>query len=249
MLVEGDVEFISAAELSKLTDAIDMAANAYRRDGGLSGLATGFADLDQRMGGLQASDLIIIAGRPAMGKTSFALNLAYNAARTHQMPVGLFSLIFLPPERLAEALSLQLSLNDQPIADASFTWQRPDAQALSALFGAEQAQGGLGVALELRLRHARLLEVELVEELAFEQLAHGRHRLHRRARRERHGKRADGSDLLWMVERRAPGCGRAPVVTEDHGRFVTDFGGAIQWRSISDGVEEILEMGLVNRFV
>lgn len=54
-------------------------------------------------------------------------------------PVGLFSLIFLPPERLAEALSLQLSLNDQPIGDASFTWHRPDAQALSALFGAEQA--------------------------------------------------------------------------------------------------------------
>jgi replicative DNA helicase len=47
-----------------LTDAIDMAANAYRRDGGLSGLATGFTDLDHRMGGLQPSDLIIVAGRP-----------------------------------------------------------------------------------------------------------------------------------------------------------------------------------------
>src|SRR3990170_1453749 len=49
-----------------LTDAIDMAANAYRRDGGLSGLATGFTDLDHRMGGLQPSDLIIVAGRPSM---------------------------------------------------------------------------------------------------------------------------------------------------------------------------------------
>ena len=51
-----------------LTDAIDMAANAYRRDGGLSGLATGFTDLDGKMGGLQPSDLIIVAGRPVHGQ-------------------------------------------------------------------------------------------------------------------------------------------------------------------------------------
>ncbi|MGZ5849579.1 MAG: replicative DNA helicase [Methyloceanibacter sp.] len=67
-----------------LTDAIDMAANAYRRDGGLSGLATGFADLDHRMGGLQPSDLIIVAGRPSMGKTALATNIAYHVARNHR---------------------------------------------------------------------------------------------------------------------------------------------------------------------
>ena len=66
-----------------LTDAIDMAANAYRRDGGLSGIATGFADLDQRMGGLQASDLVIIAGRPSMGKTALATNIAYHVAKAN----------------------------------------------------------------------------------------------------------------------------------------------------------------------
>ena len=68
---------------SALTDAIDMAANAYRRDGGLSGLATGFTDLDQRMGGLQPSDLIIIAGRPSMGKTALATNIAYHVAKAY----------------------------------------------------------------------------------------------------------------------------------------------------------------------
>jgi replicative DNA helicase len=67
-----------------LTDAIDMAANAYRRDGGLSGLATGFTDLDQRMGGLQPSDLIIVAGRPSMGKTALATNIAYHVAQTYR---------------------------------------------------------------------------------------------------------------------------------------------------------------------
>ena len=64
-----------------LTTAVDMAARAYQRDGKLSGLATGLHDLDAKMGGLQPSDLIIVAGRPGMGKTAFATNIAYNVAR------------------------------------------------------------------------------------------------------------------------------------------------------------------------
>jgi replicative DNA helicase len=63
-----------------LTAAVDMAARAYQRDGRLSGLATGLKDLDAKMGGLQPSDLIIVAGRPGMGKTSLATNIAYNIA-------------------------------------------------------------------------------------------------------------------------------------------------------------------------
>src|SRR5436190_24027420 len=64
-----------------LTTAVDMAARAYQREGRLSGLATGLIDLDAKMGGLQASDLIIVAGRPGMGKTALATNIAYNIAR------------------------------------------------------------------------------------------------------------------------------------------------------------------------
>jgi len=64
-----------------LTTAVDMAARAYQRDGSLSGLATGLTDLDSRMGGLQPSDLIILAGRPGMGKTALATNIAYNVAK------------------------------------------------------------------------------------------------------------------------------------------------------------------------
>jgi replicative DNA helicase len=63
--------------------AIDMAAAAYQRDGHLSGVATGLRDLDNRMGGLQPSDLIIIAGRPGMGKTSLATNIAFNIAECY----------------------------------------------------------------------------------------------------------------------------------------------------------------------
>jgi replicative DNA helicase len=64
-----------------LTTAVDMAAHAYQRDGKLSGLATGLKDLDRMMGGLQQSDLVILAGRPGIGKTSLATNIAYNVAR------------------------------------------------------------------------------------------------------------------------------------------------------------------------
>ena len=64
-----------------LTTAVDMAARAYQREGKLSGLATGLKDLDAKMGGLQPSDLIIVAGRPGMGKTALATNIAYNVAR------------------------------------------------------------------------------------------------------------------------------------------------------------------------
>ena len=64
--------------------AVDMAAKAYERDGHLSGIATGLADLDHKLGGLQASDLVIIAGRPGMGKTALATNIAFNIARAYR---------------------------------------------------------------------------------------------------------------------------------------------------------------------
>jgi len=67
-----------------LTVAVDMAAAAFQRDGRLSGIATGLRDLDNRMGGLQHSDLIILAGRPGMGKTALATNIAYNVARAYR---------------------------------------------------------------------------------------------------------------------------------------------------------------------
>jgi replicative DNA helicase len=64
-----------------LTTALEMAAHAYQRDGKLSGVATGLRDLDRMMGGLQRSDLVILAGRPGMGKTALATNIAYNIAK------------------------------------------------------------------------------------------------------------------------------------------------------------------------
>jgi replicative DNA helicase len=67
-----------------LTTAVDMAAKAFERDGGLSGISTGLSDLDRMLGGLQKSDLVIVAGRPGMGKTALATNIAFNIAKAYE---------------------------------------------------------------------------------------------------------------------------------------------------------------------
>jgi len=67
-----------------LLKSIDMRTAAFERDGGLSGMSTGLTDLDRQLGGLHRSDLIILAGRPSMGKTSLATNIAFNVAKAYK---------------------------------------------------------------------------------------------------------------------------------------------------------------------
>ena len=75
-----------------LIDAFDRLEELYNNKGDISGIPTGFVDLDYKLSGLQNSDLILIAARPAMGKTSFALNIAQNIAIKRNVPVAIFSL-------------------------------------------------------------------------------------------------------------------------------------------------------------
>ncbi len=70
--------------LKAVTDAVNVANAAYQRGGGLAGISTGLVDLDKKMGGLHESDLIILAGRPSMGKTSLATNIAFNVAKAYK---------------------------------------------------------------------------------------------------------------------------------------------------------------------
>lgn len=77
---------------SVLAGAFERIDELHKKQGGLRGTPTGFTDLDELLAGLQKSDLIILAARPAVGKTSFALDLARNAAVKGKTPVGLFSL-------------------------------------------------------------------------------------------------------------------------------------------------------------
>jgi len=67
-----------------LAESVESAAAAYERDGGLSGISSGLKSLDEKLGGMHPSDLIILAGRPSMGKTALATNIAFDVARNYQ---------------------------------------------------------------------------------------------------------------------------------------------------------------------
>jgi replicative DNA helicase len=70
--------------LKAVTEAVNSANAAYQRGGGLAGISTGLVDLDRKLGGLHPSDLLILAGRPSMGKTSLATNIAFNIAKAYR---------------------------------------------------------------------------------------------------------------------------------------------------------------------
>jgi replicative DNA helicase len=93
-----------AALLTKTVDRIDQ---LYRTQGSVTGVPTGFTDLDERTSGLQPADLVIIAGRPSMGKTALAMNIAENAAVGHKLPVAIFSME-MPGTQLAMRMMASL---------------------------------------------------------------------------------------------------------------------------------------------
>jgi replicative DNA helicase len=81
---QGKVDRGFQSFLRAVSDAVNIANAAYLRDGGLAGISTGLVDLDKKLGGLHPSDLLILAGRPSMGKTSLATNIAYNIAKAYR---------------------------------------------------------------------------------------------------------------------------------------------------------------------
>jgi replicative DNA helicase len=91
-----------------MKQTIEMASAAYKNDGGIVGVPTGLRDLDDKLGGLHQSDLIIIAGRPSMGKTSLATNIAFNAAQKLQESGKKSSIAFFSLEMSSEQLSTRI---------------------------------------------------------------------------------------------------------------------------------------------
>jgi replicative DNA helicase len=87
---------------------IDMASSAYKNEEGIVGVPTGLRDLDDRLGGLHKSDLVIIAGRPAMGKTALATNIAFNAATNIQKTNRKSCIAFFSLEMSSEQLSTRI---------------------------------------------------------------------------------------------------------------------------------------------
>jgi len=93
-------------EAVKMT--IEMASSAYKNDEGIVGVPTGLTDLDDRLGGLHKSDLLIIAGRPSMGKTALATNIAFNAAKKIQEDGRKSTVAFFSLEMSSEQLSTRI---------------------------------------------------------------------------------------------------------------------------------------------
>ena len=87
---------------------IEMATNAYKNEEGIVGVPTGLTDIDDRLGGLHKSDLIIIAGRPSMGKTALATNIAFNAASKLQESGKKSTVAFFSLEMSSEQLSTRI---------------------------------------------------------------------------------------------------------------------------------------------
>ena len=98
--------FIKFDNALKLT--IEMASNAYKNEDGIVGVPTGLKAIDEKLGGLHKSDLVIIAGRPSMGKTALATNIAFNAAKKMQDDGKKSSVVFFSLEMSSEQLSTRI---------------------------------------------------------------------------------------------------------------------------------------------
>ena len=95
-----------------LQGALERIEELFQSGGDITGLSTGFIDLDRMTSGLQDSDLVIVAGRPSMGKTSFAMNLVENAATHTEQPILVFSME-MPAEQLVIRMMSSLGRIDQ----------------------------------------------------------------------------------------------------------------------------------------
>lgn len=104
---QGETAKAVATFSDALEGALEQAEAAFNRDGGLSGIPTGLVDLDQKLGGLHPSDLLILAGRPSIGKTALALNITVNAARAGARVF--FSSLEMSKEQLASRAIAELS--------------------------------------------------------------------------------------------------------------------------------------------
>ena len=166
--------------------AVDMANAAYMRDGGLSGIATGFRDLDRRMGGLQPSDLVIVAGRPGMGKSSLATNIAFHIANAYEPApqsdgtfkaasggvVGLFSLEMSSEQLATRIISEQTEIPSSKIrrgeiSEADFDKLVACAQMMQKLPLFIDQTGGISIAQlaarARRLKRQRGLDVIVID--------------------------------------------------------------------------------------
>ena len=135
---------------TSLIDAIESAESAYKRDGQLSGIPTGFADLDQLLGGLHKTDLIILAGRPSMGKTALATNMAFKMVNSKSIDdekrkniVGFFSL-----EMSSEQLATRVLAEDTSISSEKIRRGQLNSNSMQKIIKSSQTLGDLALYID-----------------------------------------------------------------------------------------------------
>ncbi|WP_428671578.1 replicative DNA helicase [Roseibium sp.] len=169
-----------------LSETIEMAHAAWNREGALSGISTGLRELDRLMGGLQHSDLIVLAGRPAMGKTSLATNIAYNIAQAYKAEeqpdgsmktvnggvVGFFSLEMSAEQLATRIISEQAEISSSKIrrgdiTEAEFEKLAACAQTMQTVPLHVDQTGGISIASLVakarRLKRQRGLDLLVVD--------------------------------------------------------------------------------------
>jgi replicative DNA helicase len=202
---------------SALTHAISMANAAFQRSGHLSGASTGLSDLDNKLGGLQRSDLIILAGRPSMGKTALATNIAYNVAKAYKGEraadgsmatvdggiVGFFSL-----EMSSEQLATRILAEQAEISSEKIRRGMIDEQEFRKLSEVAAEMSRIPLFIDQRRHHVcaivpRAVEASTASTCSFDylQLLAGskRRRQPRSNRRNHHGPKALAKELVVPI--------------------------------------------------
>ena len=157
-----------------IKDAVDILQRAAQNKGGLTGIPTGYQQMDDMTSGWQPSDLVIIAGRPAMGKTSFALSIAKNVAVDHGVPIGFFSLEMNNVQLVNRLISNVCEISGKKILNGQLDpseWERLDKK-IRSLTGAPiyiDDTPGLSV-FELRTKARRLVREKGVKLLMIDYL-------------------------------------------------------------------------------
>lgn len=179
---EGELFDIAQSHLKRDVTQIDPVINlaleniqaAANTDTGLSGLSTGFADLDRMTSGWQPSDLIIIAARPAMGKTAFALTMAKNMAVDFNIPVAVFTLEMANVQLVKRLISNIADIEGEKIKSGQLTpqeWERLNSR-IRPVFGAPlylDETPGLSIT-ELRSKARRLVREKNVQMIMIDYL-------------------------------------------------------------------------------
>ena len=146
---------------SVLTTALEQIQNAANNESGLSGLQTGYRDLDKMTSGWQNSDLIIIAARPAMGKTAFVLSMAKNMAVDYNVPIAIFTLEMSNVQLIKRLISNVASLEGEKIKSGRLSAEEEDRlnSRIRTVYGAPlylDETPGLSIS-ELRTKARRLV--------------------------------------------------------------------------------------------